>query len=121
MVGLPVAAVLLRFSAGSRQIRCNWCGVIFRRLQFCALGMAVFIFMFADFLIVLSAFIPKERRRPPPEDIPIYVVALTLYVTLVVIAMFPGRRNNLIDAAWTQSVDLTIGSNAKKYDDHPLP
>lgn len=93
MVVLPVVALFIRLSIGARQIRSNYCDRKLRILQFGALVFAILIFFFADFLIVLCAFIPKNRRHPPPEDIPIYVGALVLYVFLVLVAMFPGRSH----------------------------
>jgi hypothetical protein len=42
---------------------------------------------------VLSAFIPKNRRHPPPEDVPIYIAGLAVYLVLVVTAMYPGPES----------------------------
>ena len=93
MVVLPIVALFIRFSIGRKHILGNNCGGIFKGVQTGALGFAILIFLFADFLVVLSAFIPKNRGLPPPEDVPIYIVALLLYLVLVIIAMYPGRES----------------------------
>ncbi len=92
MVVLPIVALLFRFTIGRKHIRRNYCGEMFKGIQTGALGLAVLILLFADFFVVLTAFIPKNRRHPPPEDVPIYIVALTIYLVLVVFAMYPGRE-----------------------------
>lgn len=93
VIVLPIVALFIRFSIGYKHIRRNYCGKMFKGIQTGALGLAVFIMLFADFLVVLLAFIPKNDRHPPPEDVPIYIVALTVYLVLVVIAMYPGRES----------------------------
>ena len=62
-----------------------------RRMQMAALGIAVLIFLFADFFVVLLAFLPKHKRQMPAEDIPIYVLALVIYLLAAMFAMYPGK------------------------------
>ena len=88
---LPIGAFFYRARVGFRQIRGNRCSGYIRGLQLFALGFALLLLIFFDFIIVLMAFIRQGQRIPPPEDIPIWAGMLCTYIALVVFAMYPGR------------------------------
>lgn len=91
LLALPIAAFVWRAHVGRRQINTNGCGRWVRRGQHVALGFALLLFVFFDFILVLLEFIPKGQRQPPPEDVPIWAGMVVAYFALVTFAMYPGR------------------------------
>jgi len=89
---IPVSAFFCRAYVGSRQINSNCCGPGFRSWQYVAFGFALLFFVALDFMLVLIEFIPKGRRQPPPEDVPIWAGMIAAYFASVTFAMYPGRR-----------------------------
>ena len=100
MVSLPIIGFFVRFAIGSRQISGNYCGSIVRGVQYGALGMAMLMFLFVDFLVVLSAFIPRNQPGNPPQEMSIWAAVLAIYICLVALAMYPGRRP--ADPVWRE-------------------
>lgn len=92
LVGLPVLAFSLRLVVGSYQINSNACGKVFRRFQFLALLIALFVLAFVDFFIALVAFVPQGNVPRAEVLRPLCAVTLSVYVTLVAFAMYPGRN-----------------------------
>ena len=92
LVGLPVLAFSVRLAVGSYQINCNACGKVFRRFQFSALVLALFVLAFVDFFVALMAFVPKGNAPKAEEVMPLYALTLLAYVTFVAFAMYPGRH-----------------------------
>jgi hypothetical protein len=91
LLALPIAAFLYRAYIGRRQIFSNRCRQYIRWLQFVALGFALLLLLFFDFLVVLMAFIPDGPGVLEPEDVPIWAGMLGAYLALVIFAMYPGR------------------------------
>jgi hypothetical protein len=94
MVVLPIGAFLWRARAGHRQINTNGCGPWTRAGQYVALGFALLLFLFFDFMLVLLEFIPKGQRGLAQEDVPIWVGMVIAYLVLATFAMYPGRGLN---------------------------
>lgn len=92
LVCIPIIAFMFRFLIGVRQIRANCCNLMTKRFQIVAPGVAIFLMLFIDFFLVLSAFIQNKNREPPAGYIQAFAIALAFYVSLVSFAMYPGRR-----------------------------
>ncbi len=91
LVGLPVAAFLLRLAVGCRQINDNNVRDYFRLLQFCALLLAIFALVIVDFFVTLAAFVPAGNGPPPNEIKLTCLVAVMVYFGSIALAMYPGR------------------------------
>ena len=89
LVGLPTLAFTVRLLVGRVQINHNTCGPLFRMLQFVALLIALVVLAFVDFFVALGAFVGNNGPQIPPA--PLWTVTLVVYVTLVALAMYPGR------------------------------
>ena len=94
LLALPIAAFFCRAYVGRGQINSNGCGQWVRWGQYVALGFALLLFVAFDFMLVLLEFVPKGQRRPPPEDVPIWVGMVVAYFLLVAFAMYPRRGLN---------------------------
>lgn len=96
LIALPLTAFLFRYSVGTKQIKGNSCSVTVQRAQVVALGVAVFIMVFVDFIIVLSAFVQKNSPMPVGL-VTTLVVVLGVYLALVLFAMYPGHQSDWRD------------------------
>lgn len=91
LMGLPVAAFLVRAAVGVRQIRQNSLGPIGRGVQITALVVGLFALAIVDLFIALRAFVPAENKQFPAEVVALCLVAGAVYTTCVAVAMYPGR------------------------------
>lgn len=90
-VALPIAAFFLRLRAGRRQIDGNRCGPTTRRWQFAVFCVGVLPLIVVDCLLILVGTMPNARMFTR-EDLAAWVVMLSIYLTSMTFAMYPGRR-----------------------------
>ena len=91
-VVLPIAAFLIRFRAGKRHIDSNNCGEVLRILQLCVFCVGILALVLFDAFVVLSHVIPHQGGRIRTEDLVFLGVVISIYVTSMAFAMYPGRR-----------------------------
>ncbi|MBI3861596.1 MAG: hypothetical protein HY290_06845 [Planctomycetia bacterium] len=95
---LPVAAVILRGAIGWRAIARNHCSESFRRVQQNAFVFAVGMLFLFDVTTVLMQVLKKGALVWGPENLTALVVGAPVYLTLMSIAMYPGRSRIVADA-----------------------
>jgi hypothetical protein len=88
---LPITAFFLRVRAGKHHIASNRCSVAFRRFQFCVFCFAIFPLVLIDCFLVLSHVMPKGALFEADTDWLIWVILFAIYLTLMAVAMYPGR------------------------------
>ena len=91
-IALPIMAFLLRVGAGVRQIASNHCGCYTRRLQRVVLVIGVLPLIAVDFLLVGAHLMPPGALAQAGSDWQIWAVLLAIYLTAMVIVMYPGRE-----------------------------
>jgi hypothetical protein len=97
---LPGVAFAFRFFAGRRQIASNRCSAQVRSRQHAALVVGILPLMFVDCSFIL-AHGPPGAPQPlpvmPPEELLWLLLAgcIVFYLTMMSIAMYPGRTNNV--------------------------
>lgn len=70
-----------------------------------------FSFYSAELLVVLSAFLPKNRLQPPLEDVSNYFACLMFSFVCAALAIYPGREPLL---AAGESTCSPLGQNHPK-------
>lgn len=92
--GLAVCiAILLRMSAGSRQIAAHQCGRTFRRMQFAFLSVGILVLAMLDLLLMLIGLGAMQNRKDYVVSAIIAAVLGSIYLTSMTFAMYPGRMN----------------------------
>ena len=92
-VVLPILAFFLRAVVGGRHKAANNCSLRFRRLQFTAFGIGIFVLVFLDAVIILSHLMPRGAFSS--GDVVVLAILAAVYVGCMAIAMYPGRTNTL--------------------------
>ncbi|HVA50266.1 MAG TPA: hypothetical protein VNH11_28185 [Pirellulales bacterium] len=87
---LPIAAVFLRFRAGMRHIASNRCSRLVRGVQVAVFMVGMLPLILFDCFMILSHNMPALGPMPA-EDVIVWSILLSIYVTAMVIAMYPGR------------------------------
>jgi len=92
---LPISAFLFRFVVGKRRIASNQCGAVVRGVQYCFLGLGIFVLVFVDALLVLAHLVPKGAVNWTdwPHCI-LWAVVASIYLTSMVFAAYPGRTKS---------------------------
>lgn len=89
-VSLPILAFLLRLHAGGRQIAGNHCSANVRRIQFSVLFVGIIPLVLFDCFMFIGAV---ANGKPDNETIMFLFVLVCIYLSAMVIAMYPGRRS----------------------------
>jgi hypothetical protein len=90
-VVLPIAAFFARYQAGRRLILLNNCGLILRRFQYGAFYVGIFLLVLIEAVIVLTHVMPKGALFAATEDLIVWAVLYSSYLTAMAVAMYPGR------------------------------
>ncbi len=91
---MPITGFFIRFVVGRRQIASNQCGVIVRRIQFCFLGLGIFVLVLIDAVLILSHVMPNGAACADRTDCIVWAVLASIYLTSMAIAMYPGRTKS---------------------------
>jgi len=86
-LSLPIAGFFVRMVVGSGYIESNHCGKMLRRLQGLALFCGAMLLVVIDCLLILA----REIDLFTAEDEFVWVILISIYLTLMLIAMYPGR------------------------------
>jgi hypothetical protein len=89
-VTLPIAAFGLRIRAGKRHIASNRCSEVVRFFQFCAFCLGILPLVLVDCFMILSHLMPGAMFETY-TDILICAITVSVYLTLMAVAMYPGR------------------------------
>jgi hypothetical protein len=94
---LPIAAFLLRVSAGNRHIASNHCSKGVRFLQSCVFVLGILPLIMIDCFIILDHVLPGGMRIANREDYIACAILIAFYLTTMAIAMYPGRTSAISD------------------------
>lgn len=94
---LPIVAFLVRFRVGKRHINSNSCSRRVQILQLFVFCIGIFVLLFVDAIFVLSHIMPKGVFTV--GDFRLGAVAGATYLTVMAIAMYPGRTE-VYDESW---------------------
>ena len=92
LIALPIIGVLIRFTIGRNRICSNHCRPKTRVLQFICLALALLMYMFFDFFVVLNAIVP-DKPVFDLEDLIFFSCLGSIYFSLAAVAMYPGRSS----------------------------
>jgi hypothetical protein len=90
-VVLPTSAFLFRVRAGHRHIMTNRCSAAARTFQLCVFGLGVLPLVLVDAFVVLAHVMPRGALLASEGDRLVLAGFLTVYLTMMTIAMYPGR------------------------------
>ncbi|MBN1591556.1 MAG: hypothetical protein JW888_18725 [Pirellulales bacterium] len=90
-VVLPMAGFFIRVYVGHRVISSNRCGILVRRCQFGVFFIGLFLLALMECVLVLSRLMPAGALFAAKDDQIVWAVLITLYLTFMIVAMFPGR------------------------------
>jgi len=88
-VVLAILAFLIRLTVGVRHIRSNYCSAFVRRLQVAVLCMGIMPLVLLECILALAALGPGDPMFGPDTQ-SIVVTMITIYLTCMFIAMYPG-------------------------------
>jgi hypothetical protein len=86
---LPIVAFSLRIHVGRRHIAANYCGTVARGFQYVVFSFGILVLVPIDCLTVLSPVLPGGLFANP-QDAEITVIMFSIYLTSMIIAMYPG-------------------------------
>ncbi len=113
-VVLPITAFFIRFRAGKRHIESNNCGEPMRVLQLCVFCLGILVLVVVDAFVVLSHVMPGQGGSISKEDLIILGVVISIYLTSMAFAMYPGRR-------WVREAHSAIQSDEWEHDPYRVP
>ena len=96
-VVLPIIALFIRLPVGCRHIDDNTCGPLFQKLQVWMLLIGALILVIVDALLVIAHEIGWRVMFAARQDLVILATLASIYLTCMVIAMYPGRSKPLPD------------------------
>lgn len=88
---LPIAAFFARFRAGRRHIRANLCASRVQRFQLVVFCLGILPLVLIDCAVILSELMPAGAFAA--ADYMALGIAVSFYLTAMIIAMYPGREN----------------------------
>lgn len=96
---LPVAAFFVRLVIGLRHIASNHCAIAVRRFQYGVFCLTIFLLVCVDALLILSQEMPKGAMFATWTDYVLFAIPISIYLTSMAFAMYPGRVNSPDDMA----------------------
>jgi len=96
-VGVAIAALLLRISAGNRHIASNHCSEEVRHLQSCAFVLGIVPLLLMDCFIIVEHQLPGGGPLAHCKDLGPLAIWISFYLTMMAIAMYPGRTSAVRD------------------------
>jgi hypothetical protein len=91
-VVLPIAAFLIRFRAGKRHIGSNHCCAAMKIFQLCIFCLGILALVLVDAFVVLLHVIPWHAGAMTADDLLVLAIPVSIYLALMALAMYPGRR-----------------------------
>ena len=98
-VMLPIAGFFIRIRVGARHITSNHCSITVRRIQLCAFVLGIFPLVLLECVLMLTHVMPALIMNW--TDIAVCAILFSIYLTLMAIAMYPGRAALQPEAVWT--------------------
>jgi hypothetical protein len=85
----PVMMFVLRLIVGKNHIARNHCSEAVRSIQVCVFFVGIFVLAFVEGVVILSHLMPNGTFKS--EDLVVFAVLVSVYLTSMIIAMYPGR------------------------------
>lgn len=95
----PAIMFVLRLIAGKRHIASNHCPAGIQRIQLCVFYFGILVLGFIDGVLILSHLMPKGAFKG--DDYVVFAILISIYLTSMTIAMYPGRTNSQVDTSWS--------------------
>jgi hypothetical protein len=99
-VTVPIIAFFIRFFLAKRHIFTNQCTGLVRSIQLTALCAAILMLLLIDSLIILANEMPQGAMFATNTDLVVWAVLITIYITCMALAMFPGRTEVPTTVEW---------------------
>jgi len=96
----PASMFVLRLLAGKRHIATNHCSSAVRHIQLCVFYFGLLVLCFIDGVLILSHVMPQGVFDG--NDFVVFAILISIYLTSMTVAMYPGRQNLHDEATWTE-------------------
>jgi hypothetical protein len=104
-VALPIVAFLIRFRVGKRHIDSNHCGEAMKVFQLCIFSLGILALVLFDAFVVLIHVMPRRAGGITPADLFELAIPVSIYLAIMALAMYPGRRLVLVEKSHEQFED----------------
>jgi hypothetical protein len=104
-VVLPIVAFFIRFRVGKHHIESNNCAAAMKILQLVVLCVAILLLMLVDAFVVLLHVMPWQAGAVTRGDLHVLGIIASIYLTLMGLALYPGRRLVRHTSPWAEMDD----------------
>jgi hypothetical protein len=91
---LPIVGFFVRVTAGKRHIFTNNCNKWMRRFQFFLFCIGILMLLLFDAFLILTHIMPQGPVLESTNDFMVAGIFLGFYLSLMIVAMYPGRNTD---------------------------
>ena len=93
----PAIMFVLRLIVGRRHIAANNCSATVQFIQLCVFYFGILVLGFIEGVLILSHLMPRGAFKS--VDYVVFAILISIYLTAMSIAMYPGRVDSLEESS----------------------